>query len=175
MLKRKYTASIIVSVAAVVLVFYAVTNSLKLEVDVQRQMVDVSNGELLLPIINSSYDEILEIIKTNPKSVNEQYNDLRTPIFVALNAGRTEVLSLLIEKGANINYKIPSGEMKGLTPLNYAVALGDFQAVTILVNSGADLNSSFQNLTPLERANKKGLAEIVNFIERGKNEKGTTP
>ena len=61
--------------------------------------------------------------------------------------GQTEVIELLIQKGADVNAR----NRNGTTPLHGAVFLGQTEAVELLIQKGADANArTNERATPLD-------------------------
>ena len=101
-----------------------------------------------------------------------------TPLHWASINGRTEVVNLLIEKGADIHVK----DNGGFTPLHDASRHGNTEAVNLLIEKGADIHGKgYDGTTPLHYASGEGYTEVVNLlIEKGadihvENNDGFTP
>ena len=72
-----------------------------------------------------------------------------------------EVAELLINKGADVNVKLPGG----WTPLLWAVINGLKEVAELLIASGADMNAKERDgMTPLHRAALEGHKEIVKLL-----------
>ncbi|XP_046383816.1 ankyrin-3-like [Ischnura elegans] len=86
----------------------------------------------------------------------------------ALKCKRLGVAKFLLAKGCSVNY--PKSPHVGITtPLHVAVALGSFEAVKILLDKGARVNSSDEKGdTPLHvAARRKNLEVIKLLVESG--------
>lgn len=83
-------------------------------------------------------------------------------IHQASSHSNTQLISYLIENGADIN----SRNKKGNTPIMCAVKLGDKNTVVHLIEAGADVNlANKNNATALDMANKKkSLKKIASVI-----------
>ena len=68
------------------------------------------------------------------------HTDHLPPLLRAAEAGRTEEVRRLLERGANVNEKFP--ELHGLTPLMLAAMRGHLDTVKLLLKAGADPNAS---------------------------------
>jgi hypothetical protein len=118
-----------------------------------------------------SKEDLLEVVRAllsrNDvlRYINAKDNIGATPLHDASMKGRTEVVNLLIEKGADIHVK----NKNGYTALHYASMKGRTEVVNLLIEKGADINVKNNNgLTPLCWASRNGLTEVVNLlIEKG--------
>jgi ankyrin repeat protein len=81
-------------------------------------------------------------------------------------AGRSKLVAVLIEKGADIRAR----NDRGLTPLHAAAYTGDLDAVKLLVQAGADVNDAENifKVTPLIVAAEENHVDIVQFLLRHK-------
>ena len=72
------------------------------------------------------------------------------PIFEAAGNGNLNIISLELSKGVSPNQL---DEENGLSPLHYAVANNQIEAIKLLINSGANVNlKSREKWTPLHWA-----------------------
>ena len=82
-------------------------------------------------------------------------------------ADKRDLLELLLAFGADIEQR----GVNDLTPLHYAVSRRDLQAVKLLLDHGADPRARTRIddcSTPLEDAERNGLAAIVELLRRAK-------
>jgi len=84
-----------------------------------------SKTEIMRKLLDS------KVIVLDAKDING-----RTPLFLAIEGGREEMVRILISYGSNVN----TMSNKGQTPLGAAVKRGDLQIVTVLIESGANVN-----------------------------------
>ena len=104
---------------------------------------------------------------------------LINPLHLAVDGGHTEIVELLIAKGADVKV----ADMSLMTPLHFAVVFGHKEIVELLIANGADMNAKDANVgwTPLHYAAFNGHKEIAELlIAKGadvnaKDEHGETP
>jgi ankyrin repeat protein len=72
----------------------------------------------------------------NSKTLNESGEMGRTPLELAAWSGKADVVSFLLDRGADPNLC----DSFGLTPLNCAAMRGDVESMTVLLQHGADIN-----------------------------------
>ena len=116
-----------------------------------------------------SKEELLEVARAllsrNDvlRYINAKDDNSLTPLHSASYNGHTEVVNLLIEKGADINVKDTS---RGATPLHYASENGHTEVVNLLIEKGADIHvKDNSGNTPVHYARS---TEVVNLlIEKG--------
>lgn len=101
-----------------------------------------------------------------------------TPLHVAALSGNTDVVALLLRKGANVN----AADNHRLTSLHNAAAEGHAESVDLLAGKGGDLNARDEDgATPLYFAAKSGHPSVAErLIDGGANveirdNQGNTP
>lgn len=94
--------------------------------------------------------------------INATYEaDSRTVLHAAAQAGRVEVVQLLIKKGANVNARTS----KGCTPLHLAAGYGHAPAAAALLECGASLDATDdQGWTPLHHAARGGRTALIRLL-----------
>ncbi len=88
----------------------------------------------------------------------------RTPLQLAAEQGRMEIVRYLVEAGADVNATTPdrTGEV---TPLRFAITNGDIEMVQYLIDNGADVNkANNQGWTPLMTAVRHGYVDIIDVL-----------
>ena len=77
------------------------------------------------------------LIAENPEQVNAQGGRRGTPMHAGARAGRADILSLLLEHGAELEGRANFN----MTPLHVASGYGKLEAVRCLLDHGADINA----------------------------------
>jgi ankyrin repeat protein len=130
-------------------------------------------GCFLIPPSHSSYRPIHEYaadgnvtavaqdIATNSHDLNLPDDAGRTPLHLAATHCHTNVVALLLDKGAKIDPRAAGGT----TPLHLAAQGGCVEVVNLLLAKGAKVNArDDQNRTPLDRAmqwHQDAVAELI--------------
>ncbi len=117
----------------------------------------------------------------NTRSTDQHWNTMgSTPLMTAIKKhdpyGGSELVSLLLQNGANVDFT----DSKGVTPLMKAVNVGKENIVRMLLDHGANPNLAVGKLTPLSLAVKKGHYRVVKVLlekeaEVEKKTGGVTP
>ena len=109
--------------------------------------------------------EQYQALKTiDPEAAEYLLGDIQTfsPLIRAAERGRTEVVKLLLEKGADVNVKQIG---TGATALIMASQGGHTEVVKLLLEKGADVNAKDNNgITALLIASSKGRTEVVKLL-----------
>src|SRR3972149_6732401 len=90
--------------------------------------------------------------------INEKSNQL---LCIASENGNVEVVSFLLNNGANVN----QANHNGITPLYIASYKGYVEIVSLLLKNGANVNQARNDATtPLYIASKKGYVKVVSLL-----------
>lgn len=82
-------------------------------------------------------------------------------VLVAVKAGDTASLRVLVERRADVN----AAEVDGTSALHWAVQAGDRSATDILIRAGAHLNAvNRYGITPLSVAARQGRADLIDAL-----------
>jgi len=117
------------------------------------------------------------LIAENPGHINARGGFYDTPMHAAACAGHINILSLLLEHGADVDVRDKTGE----TPLLRASWAGKREAGWYLIDRGANINApDGRNFTPIFVAFKGHAEDARMLLERGavidiRNQFGETP
>ena len=90
-------------------------------------------------------------------------SDSCTALALAATNGHSEIVSQLLERGANPN----SANTKGLIPLHFAASMGHKRVAELLIAGGSKLDEKTVNkLTPLHFASTMGRIEVARLINK---------
>ena len=91
--------------------------------------------------------DVKKLVEADPAIVNIQNSDGETPLFVAVHEEHPEIVTYLIENGADVNHK---STKDGWTVLHIACFLKNAEIVNILLDNNVDINvTSNTGATPL--------------------------
>jgi len=132
-------------------------------------------GCFLIPLSHSSYRPIHEFaasgnvaavaqdLATNSCDLNLPDDAGRTPLHLAATHCRTDVVLLLLNKGARVDAKA----VGGATPLHLAAQGGCADVVNLLLAKGAKVNArDDQKRTPLDRAVEWHQDAVVQLLRQ---------
>jgi ankyrin repeat protein len=106
---------------------------------------------------------VTQDLATNSGDLNLPDDAGRTPLHLAATHCQTEVVQLLLDKGARIDAKATGGA----TPLHLAAQAGCAEVVSLLLAKGAKVNArDDQGRTPLDRAQQWQQTNIVSLLEQ---------
>ncbi|KXH46440.1 pfs domain-containing protein [Colletotrichum nymphaeae SA-01] len=134
-----------------------------------ERLFQEENGGPILLFYFCVYEGLIfaveEILKANPELINAKSGNGATALQVAAMNGHTEVVVMLLSRGANLHAK---GGQNG-TALQAASLSGHEDVVEILLNEGADPNMRGGKLaTPLQAAALRGHRDIIAaLLQRG--------
>jgi len=95
-------------------------------------------------------------------TINKVDSSGYTPLIRAAWSGKTETVRILIDKGADVNYR----DKDGYTPLLWAVYYGYLDVARLLIEKGADVNAiANDRSTPYSLAVQKNYTEVVKLLK----------
>ncbi|KAH7139644.1 ankyrin repeat protein [Dactylonectria estremocensis] len=122
---------------------------------------------LYCAVAGNHIDIVRRLLENDPKAdVNVQPVDEDMLMIRAVCTGNTELVSLLMEHGAEINFADPRGEFSK-TPLARATNEGDINMVRFLLDNGADINFNGDDPDsdpPLFTAAYRGKLDIAKLL-----------
>lgn len=128
--------------------------------------------KLVSAVEKSNVEEVRKLISKRIFINNTNLNN-KTALYWAIIRNNTEIVRLLIEKGADVNEKDMFGmlDMHNDTPLQHAAGEGNIAIVRLLLASGANINPRYGfplDITPIHKAAQNGHTEIVElFVNKG--------
>ena len=91
--------------------------------------------------------------------------DDQTALFFAALYNRTDVIQLLLQKGANVNKR--NSDRFGDTPLHYAAMGNSTEAIAMLIEHGASINiTNKRGDKPIDRARRYEREAAVCMLEQ---------
>jgi ankyrin repeat protein len=118
-------------------------------------------------VIKGDLAEVEAMLSGNPRRVNAgawnrgKLNPARTPLIDAIQFHQTDVVKLLIEKGAKVNAKDEFGDI----PLHYAALSANVEVVELLIAKGTNVNAKgYWRYTPLHNAAKTGSKDVIDLL-----------
>jgi len=107
--------------------------------------------------------KVKALLKVNPDLVSSKDNDGVTPLHLAAQNGRKDLVELLLAKKAEVNAKA----INGWTPLHYAARDGHKDVVKLLLANKAEVDARNRNgVTPLFMAKSMGHTDVAEFLRQ---------
>ena len=120
----------------------------------------VGSGMLILALHHEHFDIAKNLIEEGADvHQTDETGNLR-PLMLAAFHGQTELVDLLLKKGARVNDSCDIG-----TALFFAASKGHLEVVKLLVSKGADINHcNKEGLTASNLAAGNGMSEVVDYL-----------
>lgn len=118
-----------------------------------------SNGETaLICAAHCGHVDICHLLLQAGASVDKtSHNVHQTPLLVATEHGRQEVVQCLLDYGADVQLT----DNVGITPLYTSIKRQDMPLVEMLIEAGCDVNLGSQDHAPIFVASRLGLMDIT--------------
>lgn len=117
------------------------------------------DSALLLAAINARFDAAKLLMETGAELNPSGW----TPLHYAVFGGNSEILGLLIARGAKLDARAPNGQ----TALMVAVKLDKLNLVKMLIDADADMDlADYEGVSALQLAKKLGLTEIAAYLRK---------
>lgn len=111
--------------------------------------------------IKGYLDEIYDFIRQNDEVIVKNPTDGGSALWMASKNGHTDIVKILIEKGARVNAK----NAYGITALMLALDKDYTDIIKLLIDNNADINiKAIDGTTTLMMASSKGNIDIVNLL-----------
>ena len=113
-------------------------------------------------IIGGDVLEVKETIIKYPSEINQPNEHNFSPLMVCSQLGFAVIAKLLVENGAEVNFK---GGKLGISPLHLAAKYAKTEVVQFLLECGADLNiKTSEGFTPLLLAAARSHTNVVQML-----------
>ena len=126
------------------------------------------NMDLLLASYHGDLAEIAYLFYKGIPNVNVKGNKNVTPLILASQQGKLDVVAFLLDRGARVNDVLTDGK----TALLMACRNGHIEIVKILMEKGANQFLKSSGTSPRDIA---GNTEIVKILDSYNNQRGQSP
>ena len=124
------------------------------------------NNALIEAVIHHDKNIVLKLLENgaNPNRTDESWAEARgkTPLILAIEHDKVDLIPLLIDWGAYVNHEV----YNGMTPLLTAIQNKNIQAVKLLLKNGArvEQRSFNEGYKPLYMAKKTGNKKLLEIL-----------
>lgn len=109
--------------------------------------------------------EILKCLIERGADVNDE--EFRNPVYYCAETGNVEIMQYLIDCGADVNaVRVWEDGSRSDPPIERAITRGQFEALKVLVENGADIYIDFYGRTIVEYAQDQGSENIYNYLKQ---------
>ncbi|KAF4677596.1 Potassium voltage-gated channel sub H member 5 [Perkinsus chesapeaki] len=139
----------------------------------QREIINSIKAADLFDAARAGSIAVFETLSKGDGAINSLHPKSGcSPLYVAANAGKAEIVKKLIDLDADVNMVLPTT----FTALYGAISMGHFDCVKILIEHGnadvtqcvgsMDIVKGLARISPLEAALKKGREDLVEIVLR---------
>ena len=130
------------------------------------QDVNAQGGGLGTPLnaaSNRGHLKVVEVLLKHNATINQQDYMGWAALHEASNSGHLEVSRVLLEFGADV--KAETKEPEPITPLYFAVCVGNAKLAKLLLEHGADVHArNSEGQTPFQVASRNGNHEVAQLL-----------
>lgn len=113
-------------------------------------------------IRQAELEQVMACVESKPDYVFKNTDEGLTPLMLAAQYGASEIVSFLLQSGADVNTQDP----RGLTALHYAAQRGSLISAKELISNGAAINApSMRGTLPVHFAALSGNLDLVKYFE----------
>lgn len=136
-----------------------------LDMGVELNTNNWAGCNLLGEAVLSNDIEILKYLVERGAEINDK--NCENPVCYCAETGNAEMMQYLIDHGADINSVMVAGDgSKGDPAILKAITRGQFEALKVLVENGADIYIDFYGRTIVEYAQDQGSENIYNYLKQ---------
>ena len=136
-----------------------------LDMGVELNTNNWAGCNLLGEAVLSNDIEILKYLVERGAEINDK--NCENPVCYCAETGNAEMMQYLIDHGADINSVMVAGDgSKGDPAILKAITRGQFEALKVLVENGADIYIDFYGRTIVEYAQVQGSENIYNYVKQ---------
>lgn len=136
-----------------------------LDMGVELNTNNWAGCNLLGEAVLSNDIEILKYLVERGAEINDK--NCENPVCYCAETGNAEMMQYLIDHGADINSVMVAGDgSKGDPAILKAITRGQFEALKVLVENGADIYIDFYGRTIVEYAWDQGSENIYNYLKQ---------
>jgi ankyrin repeat protein len=125
--------------------------------------------DIFPPVRAGNVEEVMRLLDADSTLLERQHTDGRRLLVVAAEEGQLGVVTLVIERGADIHAR----DRQGCTALWYAASEGHEDVTTFLLAEGAQASTAnASGITPLMEACANGHLDVVQILVQHTGGKG---
>ncbi|XP_074596331.1 uncharacterized protein LOC141851486 [Brevipalpus obovatus] len=129
----------------------------------KKEIINKKNRLKRIPLHEAAYNGNLDVVRQlliKKIDLDQKDSSHHTPLSLAAAQGHSQVVDLLLEKGAKIN-----SEKKRNSPLHLAALNNHLETVKLLINKGADISAkNNEKDTPLHIAVLLGHVDVARHL-----------